>query len=235
MNSSNPNKSVRKNENIVSMPVHQLKPYPKHPFKQYSDEKLDALAESIAREGLHQPIIVRVLNENREYEVLSGNNRILAMEKLRKKNIPAIIRRMDDAAAALVVVNTNLEQREKLLPSEKAYAYELRMEALQNAKSENSDTPSDGNGLGAQYQNDTDTHAQIFRYIRLTYLIPELLDLVDQDKIPVMAGYEASFLDVDTQDAVHHYFFGQDSKDQLSVKNAKTIRVANDAGRPVTT
>jgi len=230
MNSSNPPKAARMIEGIVSVPLAQLRPYANHPFKPYSPEKLEALAESIAREGLQHPVIVRG-NSETGYKILSGHNRVEAVRRLGRLDIPAIVRNMDDRNAALVVVDTNLEPRKELLPSEKAFAYKLRMDTL---KSENGDSPSDTNGLEPQYQNDTDSHAQIFRFIRLTCLVPELLDLVDQNVIPVMAGYEVSFLDGKAQNAVYLYFFQKEPLHKLSVKNAKMIRAAYDAGQAVT-
>ena len=237
-------------EDVVLVSVNQLRPYSQHPFKAYGDDKMDALVESIRRDGLHQPIIIRNIDGIAGFEILAGHNRVEAMRRLGKRQIPAINRNLDDDAAALVVVTTNLEQRDKLLPSEKAFAYKLQMDALQRQKGiiPNGDNASDCNGLGLVAQNGqpgvsrkivatsngVDRH-EIQRYIRLTYLLPELLDLLDQDRLPIMAGYELSFLDTETQQAVYRFFFGDTApRDKLTVKAAETLRAASQDGKPVT-
>lgn len=104
-------------EDITLVSLQKLRPYSKHPFKAYNEEKLAALAESIARDGLQQPVIVRRIDGVSGWEILAGHNRVEAMRRLCKTDIPAIVRELDDKQAALVVVTTNLEQREKLLPN----------------------------------------------------------------------------------------------------------------------
>jgi ParB family chromosome partitioning protein len=225
-------------EDVALVALNRLRPFSKHPFKAYSDDRLNALADSIARDGLHQPIIVRKIPDAQGWEILAGHNRVEAMRKLGKSDIPAIIRDADDDQAVLIVVNTNLAQREKLLPSEKAFAYKLQMEAIKNGGN-----ASDGNGFaqGAQIGhrpkcveivaggNNTDRH-EIQRYIRLTLLLPTLLDLLDQERLPVMAGYELSFLDTGAQEAVLQYLEGK----KLTLKHAEAIRTAFQSGKPIT-
>lgn len=205
--------------------------------------------ESIRRDGLHQPIIIRQIDGIAGFEILAGHNRVEAMRRLGRRDIPAIKRNLDDDAAALLVVTTNLEQRDKLLPSEKAFAYKLQMETLQRQKGiiQNGDMSCDGNGLEGEVQNEPEARlrdiaaeqhsvscSEIQRYIRLVYLLPILLDLLDQDRIPVMAGYELSFLDTEAQQAVYHFFFGDTPpKEKLTVKAAETLRAAFQAGKPV--
>lgn len=228
-------------EDIVLVDVNRLRPYAKHPFKIYSEERLNALADSIARDGLQQPIIIRSIDGVVGWEILAGHNRVEAMKRLDKRDIPAIVRELTDDQAALVVVETNLKQREKLLPSEKAFAYKLQMEALQRQGViiQNGDLPSDSNGLedGVQIghqgksrecvaeSNGVHWH-EIQRYVRLIFLLPNLLDLLDQDIFPVMAGYEISFLDTDIQQEVYLYFFESGAKDKLTLKHAEAIRAA---------
>jgi len=231
---------ITKTEDVGLVAVKLLRPYAHHPFKPYSGEKLDSLARSIQNEGLHQPIIIRAVEGRRGYEILSGHNRVEAVRKLGRRDIPAIVRNLDDDSAALLVVNTNLEQRETLLPSEKAFAYKMQLEALQNSQNAvdaNSRNPSDGNGLSGAAQiglpsksresiateNGVDRH-EVQRYIRLTYLLPELLEPLDQGQYPIMSGYEISFLDERAQQKVYTYFFQMDKPDKLSLKNAKAIR-----------
>ncbi len=235
-------------ENVVIITIGLLRPYANHPFKPYIEEKLISLAESIQREGLHQPILIRKTQDEQGYEILSGHNRVEAMRRLGHQDIPAIIRDADDNTAALIVVTTNLEQREKLLPSEKAFAYRLQMEALQKQKAlhQNGDSSSDTNGSAGVVQIEphifsrtilADEHSvsgsEIQRYIRLTYLLPELLEQIDQDQIPVMAGYEISFVDIEAQQAVHQHFAS--TKEKLSIKTAAIIRTAYESGKPITT
>lgn len=238
-------------EEVVIISINLLRPYSKHPFKVPDDENLEALADSIKCEGLQQPIIIRPVEGQTEYEILAGHRRTAAMKKLGRRDIKAVIRIMDDDRAALVVVNTNLKQREKLLPSEKAFAYKLQMKALQNGKTaiiKNDDLSCDSNELRADGQNGHQAKTRdklaesideagrnIQRYIRLTHLLPELLDLLDQDRYPVMAGYEVSFLDSDAQHAVLQYFFQDGSSGRLNVKTAETIRAAYQSGKQVTT
>lgn len=237
-------------EDVVLVAINRLRPFSKHPFKSYDIERLSALAESIERDGLQQPVILRDVENVQGFEILAGHNRVAAMQKLGRRDIPAIIRTLDDDAAALVVVNTNLKQRDKLLPSEKAFAYKLQMEALQSSKNatvDNGTNSSDANGLrsGAQFghlaksrdiiaeSNGVDRH-EIQRYIRLTFLLPELLELLDQSQYPIMAGYEISFLNTDAQQAVLQYFFHDGAKDKLSLKNAEIIRAAYESKKQIT-
>jgi ParB family chromosome partitioning protein len=197
---------------------------------------------------LHQPILIRETQGKQGYEILSGHNRVEAIRRLGYQDIPAIIRDVDDATAALIVVTTNLEQRETLLPSEKAFAYRLQMEALQNGENpiiKRGRKPSDANGSDNSVQIEPDllsraivangnrvSDSEIQRYIRLTYLIPEMLDQLDQDHIPIMAGYEMSFLDAEAQQVVHQHFTS--SNEKLSIKTAETLRAAYQAGKPIT-
>lgn len=164
--------------------------------------------------------------------------------------MPAIIRQLDDDQAALVVVNTNLKQREKLLPSEKAFAYKMQMEVLRNRGipiNKYDDLASYFNALKESAQNEHEEKLrdvvadangvdrnEIQRYIRLVHLLLELLELVDDEKLPIMAGYELSFLDRESQRVVFEYFFCGKSNDRLTVKNAEAIRTAYKAQKPIT-
>jgi ParB family chromosome partitioning protein len=237
-------------ENVILVALNHLRPYTNHPFKPYSDEKLNALMEDIERDGLHQPIIVRPISNSRGWEILAGHNRVEAMRRLGKSDIPAIIRDVDDDQAVLIVVSTNLKQRDKLLPSEKAFAYKLQMEALQGGENTiiaNDDLTSDTNGLmrGVQIEHhrksreviadaNSVNQIEVHRYIRLTLLLPELLNYLDQDRYPVMAGYEISFLDADAQQAVWDYFFDDGAKGKLTLKHAEAIRAAFQSGQSIT-
>ena len=233
-----------KTEDVCLVAVKLLRPYANHPFKPHSGEKLAALAESIQNDGLHHPIIIREVKGVFGYEILSGHNRVEAMRKLGRRDIPAILRDLDDNSASLLVVDANLAQREKLLPSEKAFAYRMQLEALQNnesaeikrgRKASAANVSANSAQIGQNCTNrevvaksySVDRH-EIQRYIRLTYLIPELLELLDQRKCPMMAGYEISFLSAKAQKVVYDYFFQANTKDKLSINNAKAIRAAYD-------
>lgn len=188
--------------------------------------------------------------EQTVHEILAGHNRVEAMKKLSRRDVPAIIRQLDDDQAALVVVNTNLKQREKLLPSEKAFAYKMQMEVLRNRgipTNKYDDLASYFNALKESAQNEHEEKLrdvvadangvdrnEIQRYMRLVHLLPELLELVDEEKLPVMAGYELSFLDRESQRIVFEYFFCGSSKDKLTVKNAEAIRAAYKAQKSIT-
>lgn len=176
------------------MPISQLRTFEGHPYKVLDNEEMDSLVESIKEQGILSPLIVRPL-ENGEYEIISGHRRLHAAEKAGLTEVPALIYPLDRNQAAVAVVDSNLH-REHILPSEKAFAYKLKMEALSKQ----------GKRTLSQVATKTDTAAeigkeagesrdQIFRYIRLTYLIPELLEMVDEGKIAFSPAVELSYLD----------------------------------------
>lgn len=217
-------------EEVVKIDIEMLKPYPDHPFKPLPQAKLEALAESIRQNGLQQPIIVRDTEDmdgQFEYTILSGHNRVEAIRLLGEQDVPSIIRQMDDDAAALTVVQTNLDQREDLLPSERAFAYRLIMDTYKNRVQ-----ASDANSSSDLSTGWTGDSSMAYYYIRLTELIPELLDLVDDGKVPVKGGVELSYVDQGAQQAVLDYL--EQTGKKLSVKNATLIRSAYEARRPVT-
>lgn len=227
-------------EEVVEVHIEMLKPYPDHPFKPLPPEKLEALAESIRVNGLQQPVILWDLEdtaeEQWEYTIVSGHNRVEAMRMLGKDRIPAIIRIMDDDAAALTVVQTNLEQREGLLPSEKARAYKMQMEIIQKMGSNTADGGHDvhrGKTRDILAQGQDTTGRTIQRYIRLTELFDDYLDLMDQGILSLAAGYELSFLDKDAQCDVWIHFYQNNPKYRISVKTAAAIRAAFEAGQLV--
>lgn len=175
------------------LPITQLHTFEGHPFKVLDNEEMDSLVESIKEQGILSPLIVRPL-ENGEYEVISGHRRLHAAEKAGLTEVPALIYPLDRNEAILAVVDSNLH-REHILPSEKAFAYKLKMEALSQQ----------GKRTLSQVATKTDTAAeigkemgesrdQIFRYIRLTNLIPELLEMVDEGKIALTPAVELSYL-----------------------------------------
>ena len=183
----------------VAIPVEKLRPFAGHPFKVKDDDEMNTLIESIQTQGVLSPLIVRPIENTEEYEVISGHRRLHAAQKAGITEIPALIYALDRNAAAIAVVDSNLH-REHILPSEKAFAYKLKMEALSH-QGKRTDLTSDqvGPKLTAATISETDSASQVKRYIRLTYLIPEFLEKMDNSEIALSVGVELSFLDEQSQ------------------------------------
>ena len=183
----------------VAIPVEKLHPFDGHPFKVKDDDEMNTLIESIQTQGVLSPLIVRPIENTDEYEVISGHRRLHAAQKAGITEVPALIYALDRDAAAIAVVDSNLH-REHILPSEKAFAYKLKMEALSH-QGKRSDLTSDqvGPKLTAATISETDSASQVKRYIRLTYLIPEFLEKMDNNEIALSVGVELSFLDEQSQ------------------------------------
>ncbi len=183
----------------VAIPVEKLRPFAGHPFKVRDDDEMNTLIESIQTQGVLSPLIVRPIENTDEYEVVSGHRRLHAARKAGTTEIPALIYALDRDAAAIAVVDSNLH-REHILPSEKAFAYKLKMEALSH-QGKRTDLTSDqvGPKLTAATISETDSASQVKRFIRLTYLIPEFLEKMDQGEIALSVGVELSFLDESSQ------------------------------------
>ena len=183
----------------VAIPVEKLRPFAGHPFKVRDDDEMNTLIESIQTQGVLSPLIVRPIENTDEYEVISGHRRLYAAQKAGITEVPALIYALDRDAAAIAVVDSNLH-REHILPSEKAFAYKLKMEALSH-QGKRTDLTSDqvGPKLTAAAISESDSASQVKRYIRLTYLIPEFLEKMDQGEIALSVGVELSFLDEQSQ------------------------------------
>lgn len=183
----------------VSIPVEKLRPFAGHPFKVKDDAEMNTLIESIQTQGVLSPLIVRPIENTDEYEVVSGHRRLHAAQKAGITEVPALIYALDRDSAAIAVVDSNLH-REHILPSEKAFAYKLKMEALSH-QGKRTDLTSDqvGPKLTAATISETDSASQVKRYIRLTYLIPEFLEKMDEGEIALSVGVELSFLDESIQ------------------------------------
>ena len=183
--------------------IQKLHPFKNHPYKVQDNEEMDALAESIKAHGVVSPIIVRPLeNTTDEYEIISGHRRVMASRKAGITEIPALIVSLDRDAAAIVLVDSNLH-REHILPSEKAFAYKMKAEALAH-QGWRSDLTSCQ--VGAKLRTDeqiaadaNDSARQIQRYIRLTNLIPEILQYVDEGRISFTPAVELSYLNEQEQ------------------------------------
>ena len=189
------------------LPIEKLRPFEGHPFKVTDNEEMDQLTWSILTQGLLTPLVVRPL-ENGDYEVISGHRRLHACKKAGIEKVPALIREMDRDDAAIALVDSNLH-REKILPSEKAFAYKMKADALSH-QGERTDLTlgqlvpkSDTNRTTALIGGQTgESYKTVQRYIRLTNLIPELLDKVDAGQIALSPAVELSYLDADTQRVV---------------------------------
>ena len=177
----------------VYLPIEKLRPFEGHPFKVKDDAEMEQLTESILTQGLLTPIAVRPI-ENNEYEVISGHRRLHACTKAGIKTVPALIYALDRDAATIAMVDSNLH-REKILPSEKAFAYKLKMEAM-SRQGQRTDLTSDqvGPKLTAAAIAEGESASQVKRYIRLTELIPEILQMVDDGKIALTPAVELSYL-----------------------------------------
>lgn len=181
----------------VAIPVEKLRPFAGHPFKVKDDDEMNTLIESIQTQGVLSPLIVRPIENTEEYEVISGHRRLHAAQKAGITEVPALIYALDRDAAAIAVVDSNLH-REHILPSEKAFAYKLKYEALKHqGTSCQVGTKSRTDEQIAENANDS--ARQIQRYIRLTYLISEFLEKMDQGEIALSVGVELSFLDEQSQ------------------------------------
>ena len=186
----------------VNIPVSKLRPFEGHPFKVKDDAEMNTLIESIQTQGVLTPLIVRPVENTDEYEVISGHRRLHAAQKAGIVEIPALIYALDRDSAAIAVVDSNLH-REHILPSEKAFAYKLKLDAMRR-QGFRSDLTSDQVGRKLETadiiaQQSDDSKTQVRRYIRLTHLIPELLDLMDEGKIALSVGVELSYLDDQSQ------------------------------------
>ena len=183
----------------VAIPVEKLRPFAGHPFKVKDDDEMNTLIESIQTQGVLSPLIVRPIENTDEYEVVSGHRRLHAARKAGITEVPALIYALDRDAAAIAVVDSNLH-REHILPSEKAFAYKLKMEALSHQGKRTDLTSGQvGPKLTAAAISETDSASQVKRYIRLTYLIPEFLEKMDEGEIALSVGAELSFLDESSQ------------------------------------
>ena len=184
----------------VAIPVSKLHPFEGHPYKVLDNEEMNTLIESIQTQGILSPLIVRPMeNTADEYEVVSGHRRLHAAVKAGLETVPAFIYALDRDTAAIAVVDSNLH-REHILPSEKAFAYKMKLDAM-NHQGQRSDLTS-GQVVQKWSRDDvseTESGRTVQRYIRLTYLIPELLDWMDEGKIALSVGVELSFLSDEAQ------------------------------------
>ena len=191
-------------EKIQEIPLSELHPFKNHPFKVKDDEAMMETADSIKQYGVLVPAIARPDPEG-GYELVAGHRRHRASELAEKETMPVIVRDLDDDAATIIMVDSNL-QRESLLPSERAFAYKMKLDAIKHQGARTDLTSAQvGNKLEGKKSSEIlaeqvgQSKNQIFRYIRLTELIPELMDMVDEKKIALNPAYELSFLKKEEQ------------------------------------
>lgn len=200
--SSNPSKDEPKKEKVRVIPLEYIDEFPGHPFKVLDDESMQKLMNSIEEIGVQSPIVARI-KEDQRYEIISGHRRVYACRRLGLKLIPAIVRDLSRDEAIIAMVDANL-QREHILPSEKAAAYKMKMDAMKRRAGR----PSKENvsPLGTNLRTDEiiaqeagESRNQVQRYIRLNELVPELLEMVDRESIAFRPAVELSYLSEDEQ------------------------------------
>ena len=211
-----------KRDSVQDIPISQISDFPEHPFKVKQDEAMLEMAESVRQYGVLVPGLVRQL-EDGSYQMVSGHRRKLASELAGRDTIPCIVRDLTDDEAIIVMVDSNL-QRERVLPSEKAFAYKMKLDAMRRQAGR----PSKENGvpLGHHFQqgksreiladNSPDSNTQIQRYIRLTNLIPEILDMVDDGRIAFRPAVELSYLTEQEQSALYDTMGREDCTPSLA-------------------
>ena len=200
--STEENRQEEQREQVQQIPIDELHPFTNHPFKVLDDEAMTRTVESIAQYGVLAPLIARPRPDGDGYEIISGHRRQYAAKLAGLDTLPVIVRQMSDDAAVILMVDSNL-QREHILPSERAFAYKMKLEAIKN-QGARSDLTSPQ--VAAKFRSD-DAVAKdqgisgdtVRRYIRLTNLIPELLDMVDEKKISFNPAVELSYLDESQQ------------------------------------
>ena len=184
-------------ERVKNIPLDELHPFKNHPFKILNNEEMERMIESIRKVGTITPALARPLPDG-GYELISGHRRLAACQVLGIKTMPVIVREMSDDEAVIAMVDANL-QRETILPSEKAFAYKMKLEAIKHQGVTSRQVGEKLLSVTQVSKDSDDSERQIQRYIRLTYLIPELLSMVDDNKIAFNPAVEISYLDREEQ------------------------------------
>ena len=200
--STEENRQEEQREQVQQIPIDALHPFTNHPFKVLDDEAMTRTVESIAQYGVLAPLIARPRPDGDGYEIISGHRRQYAAKLAGLDTLPVIVRQMSDDAAVILMVDSNL-QREHILPSERAFAYKMKLEALKNQGARSDLTSGQ---IGPKLRSDEqvaldagESRKQVQRFIRLTNLVPELLDMVDEKKIAFNPAVELSYLDESQQ------------------------------------
>ena len=234
-------------ESAMDIEIEKIRPFKDHPFKVLDDEKMQDLVESIRANGILSPVLIRPVGNDR-YEMVSGHRRMHAAQVLGMERIPAIIRDMNDDEATVKMVDSNI-QREELLPSEKAFAYKMKLEAMKRQGVRNDlGTESTSAQIGRKSEAAEivgeqvgESRMQVRRYIRLTELLPELLDLVDKKRLQFTVAVEISYIDPEVQKWIYEYIRenGQIKLNQITalrtqmqmgaISQSKTIAILNNS------
>lgn len=227
-------KDILNIEKSIPIPIDKLFPFPNHPFQVNDDEKMEEMAKTIKESGVSTPLIVRPRADG-NYEIISGHRRKFASELAKLKEVPCIIRNLTEDEAIIEMVNSNM-QREKILPSEKAFAYKMKLEAQ---KHQGKRTDLTSAQVGQKLENKTsrekvaedvgESREQIRRYIRLTELIPELLKLVDEERIAFSPAVDISYLTEDEQYVILN-IYDYDEKTP-NVSQAKHLKMLSQEGK----
>ena len=207
----------------VAIPIAKLHPFEGHPHKVLDNEEMETLTESIHNEGILSPLIVHPLEDTDEYEVISGHRRLHAAQRAGLSKVPALVCEISREEAAIMLVDSNLH-REHILPSEKALAYKLKMEAM----SHQGTSGQLGQKWSREEISETDSGRQVQRYIRLTELIPGILQMVDDGRISLTPAVEVSYLNPQEQDDLLYTMESEECTPSLS--QAKELRCQSQAG-----
>ena len=229
------NDEQRNSEEIKPVPISELKPFEQQPFKVLLDESMDELVDSIKQSGVLTPVIARP-HKDGGYEILSGHRRVKACELAGITEIPVVVKNLDDDTATILLVDSNL-QREHILPSEKAFAYQMKLEAMNRKAGRPSNENRSQIGNNSENKRSAEIFSeevgesknQIFRYIRLTNLIEPILQMVDYNQIAMNAAVELSYLGSKEQAAVMQSIEKEDTSP--SIAQAKKIRKFHQDGK----
>ncbi|MBR3860464.1 MAG: ParB/RepB/Spo0J family partition protein [Oscillospiraceae bacterium] len=210
---------------MTNIPINKLRPFEGHPYKVLDNEEMNELIGSIQESGILTPLLVRPLEGTTdEYEVISGHRRLHAAQKAGLETVPAFIHAVDRDAASILLVDSNLH-REHILPSEKAFAYKLKLEAIKHQGIASRQTV--GKLESADTISDTESGRTVQRYIRLTHLRPALLDLVDQGRIAFSVGVELSYLPDEAQNHLAELI----DRDEATPSYSQAVRMHRESGQ----
>ena len=218
-------RDAAKRETVLDIPINEISDFPNHPFKVRMDEAMLEMADSIRKYGVLVPGMVRP-KEGGGYEMVSGHRRKMGSELAQKATMPCLVRNLTDDEAIIIMVDSNL-QRESILPSEKAFAYKMKLAAMkrQGHRTDLTSAPLEPKSFARSNEElaaqSPDSRAQIQRYIRLTYLIPPLLDMVDEGRIAMRPAVEVSYLPENEQTTLHEMMELED----CTPSHAQTIKM----------
>lgn len=220
-------------KDIKQVKTYLLIPFKNHPFKLYEGDKLNDMVESIKEYGILSPVIAREIENQDELELLSGHNRVNAAKIIGLETVPTIIKNVDDDTAQIIVAEANFMQRQDFLPSERAKAYKMQLDALKRqVKKRETDICSNGTEADTSREevaiNNCTSAAQIRRYIRLTYLTDNLLDMVDKNILGFRPAVEISYLSSESQKIIEALIKNQNIK--ISLKQAENLKIKEREG-----